>query len=97
MTATARRSFQMRGVDPGFDWSQSRDRSNVPWDQTVLLMTHVRGYNHAGIREFEKISAALTPASRPEKLLINPLLGVTSGKLLPIYTFITESHLIEKG
>ncbi len=84
-------------VDPGFDWSSPRDRSNVPWDQTVLYELHVRGYTmrHPGVREDQRG----TYAGLATREVINYIrsLGVTSVELLPIHTFITESHLIEKG
>jgi glycogen operon protein len=84
-------------VDPGFDWTGPRDRSTVPWDRTVIYELHVRGYTmrHPGVRQDQRGTYA--GLATPEVLNYIRSLGVTSVELMPIHTFVTESHLIEKG
>ena len=83
-------------VDPNFDWKQEQQRRPVPWDHTILYETHVRG--------FTKLHPAVSEAHRgtykgmAHKAVIDYIksLGVTSVELLPIHTFINDSHLLER-
>ena len=84
-------------VDPDFDWTDPRGHKFVPWDDTVIYEMHVRG--------FTKLHPALPEALRGtyEGLCTKEVtgyiksLGVTTVELLPVHTFIDDSHLLEKG
>lgn len=84
-------------VDQNFDWSGPRDRKAIPWDDTVIYEMHVRG--------FTKLHPAVPPAlqgtyeglATKDVLAYLQSLGVTSIELLPIHTFVNDSHLLEKG
>ena len=84
-------------VDQNFDWSGPRDRKAIPWDDTVIYEMHVRG--------FTKLHPAVPPAlqgtyeglATKEVLEYLQSLGVTSIELLPIHTFVNDSHLLDKG
>jgi isoamylase len=83
-------------VDPNFDWHGEPNRRPVPWDHTVLYETHVRGYTrrHPDVPEHQRgtFAGLGTPVIEYIKSL-----GVTSVELLPVHTFVSESHLIERG
>ena len=83
-------------VDPNFDWKGEAGRQNVPWDQTVVYEVHVKGFTqkHPGIPE----NLRGTYAGFSARPMVDYLtaLGVTSVELLPIHTFINDSHLLEK-
>jgi glycogen operon protein len=83
-------------VDPDFDWNGEAGRQNVPWDQTVVYEVHVKGFTqkHPGIPENLRGTYAGF-ASRPMVDYLTAL-GVTSIELLPVHTFINDSHLLEK-
>src|SRR5690242_182631 len=84
-------------VDPEFDWSGLRDRKRVPWADTILYELHVRGFtklNHLIPSEWRGTYSGL---ATKEVLNYIRSLGVTSVELMPIHTFISESHLLEKG
>jgi isoamylase len=84
-------------VDPNFDWRGQPRSRGIPWDDTIIYEMHVRG--------FTKLHPAVPPKQRGTfKGLSNPAvidyvksLGVTSVELLPIHTFINDSHLLERG
>lgn len=83
-------------IDPAFTWLRDR-RPNVPWDRTIIYETHVRGYTmrHPAVpRELRGTFGGLAV-----KDLIDYVkgLGVTSVELLPVQTFINDSHLIGKN
>jgi isoamylase len=83
-------------VDPGFDWKGERGRAHVPWDQTIIYETHVRGFTklHQGVPE----RLRGTYAGFGSKNVVDYIksLGVTSVELLPIHSFINDSQLLEK-
>ncbi len=76
---------------------RSRGRQAVPWDQTIVYEVHVKGFTkkHPGVPEtaarhlcrFRQPADGATTSRRS---------GVTSIELLPIHTFINDSHLLEK-
>lgn len=51
-------------VDPDFDWIAEADRQNVPWDETIIYETHVKGFTKS-IPTSRKTCAAPMPASAP--------------------------------
>ncbi len=84
-------------VDPRFDWTGPRDRKNIPWDDTILYELHVRGYTklHGGIPE--NLRGTYQGLASKEVLNYIRSLGVTAVELMPIHTFVDDSHLLEKG
>jgi isoamylase len=84
-------------VDPNFAWhGQPRVRS-VPWDNTIIYEAHVKGFTkrHPAVA----FSKRGTYAGMGTKAVVDYVksLGVTSIELLPIHTFIQDSHLLERG
>jgi glycogen operon protein len=84
-------------VDPDFDWKGQPRTGAVPWDRTVIYEAHVKG--------FTKLHPAVPPKRRgtyaglgtQQVIDYVKSLGVTSIELLPIHTFVNDSHLLEKG
>jgi glycogen operon protein len=84
-------------VDPDFDWQGQPRAGAVPWDQTIIYEAHVRG--------FTKLHPAVPPQQRgtfkgmgtKEVVAYVKSLGITTVELLPIHTFINDSHLLEQG
>ncbi len=83
-------------VDPGFDWKQTL-KPLVPWDRTIFYETHVRGFTQRHPKVPENIRGTFAGLAVPEVIAYIKSLGVTSVELLPIHTFINDSHLLEKG
>jgi isoamylase len=82
-------------VDPNFDWHGQPRSRGIPWDQTIVYEMHVKG--------FTQLHPAVVPAQRGSFAGLNcdviayiKSLGVTSVELLPIHTFINDSHLLER-
>ncbi|MBV8803477.1 MAG: glycogen debranching protein GlgX, partial [Sinobacteraceae bacterium] len=83
-------------VDPNFDW-QGQPRIRITsWDGTIIYETHVRGFTklHPGVPEHERGTYA---GFTKEVIAYIKSLGVTTVELLPVHTFISESHLLERG
>lgn len=92
-------------VDPGFDWSGApgRDRRGsltqlaVPFDNAILYELHVRGYTKKHSAVPERLRGTYAGLANKEVLSYIRSLGVTSIELLPIHSFIVDSHLLDKG
>ena len=84
-------------VDPGFDWTGPRDRTPVPWDDTILYELHVRGYTRRHPSVAPELRGTYKGLGTKDVLSYIKSLGVTSVELLPIHTFISEKHLLEQG
>jgi glycogen operon protein len=84
-------------VDPGFDWAGPRDRKSVPWDDTILYELHVRGFTKRHPVIPVELRGTYEGLGSKEVTTYIKSLGVTSVELLPIHTFISESHLLDRG
>jgi isoamylase len=85
-------------VDPNFDWTEeTRRRRTVAWDRTIFYEMHVRGFTmlHPAVAEHQRGTfAGLTTREIVDYI---KSLGVTSVQLMPVHTFVDDSHLLEKG
>jgi isoamylase len=84
-------------VDPNFDWSGQRGRRRIPLDITIIYEMHVRGYTRLHPAVPENLRGTYAGLATKEVIEYIKSLGVTTVELLPVHTFINDSHLIEKG
>jgi glycogen operon protein len=84
-------------VDPGFDWTGPRDSPRVRWDDTIIYELHVKGYTKLHPCVPEKHRGTYRGLASKDVVRYIRSLGVTSVELLPIHTFVNESHLLDKG
>ena len=83
-------------TDDAFDWSRDT-RPNVPWGETVIYETHVRGTSmlRQDIRQHERGSfAALSSPWFIEHL---QKLGITAVEFLPVHAFLNDRFLVGRG
>ncbi len=90
--------FMVKGrvIDPAFTWGEDR-APRVPWEQTVLYETHVKGFTKLHPAVPEELRGTFRGLSDPNVLRYIKNLGVTSVELLPIHMFADDSYLMEKG
>jgi isoamylase len=84
-------------VDPGFDWRGQPVHRQVPWDDTIVYEMHVKGFTKCHPAVPERLRGTYAGLATKEVIDYIKALGVTSIELLPIHTFINDSHLLEKG
>ena len=84
-------------VDPSFDWHGQPSRNAVPWDQTVVYEAHVKGFTRLHPAVPEKQRGTYVGLGTREVIAYVKSLGVTTVELLPIHTFINDSHLLERN
>jgi len=83
-------------IDPSFDW-EGDERLDLPWHETVIYETHVKGFTmrHPEVREdLRGTYAGLASEPAIEHLRS---LGVTALELLPVHHIVDESFLWERG
>jgi isoamylase len=83
-------------VDDQFDWGDDR-APNVPWSETIVYETHVKGISmrHPDVPE-DLRGTYLGLASEPVVEHLTSL-GVTAVELLPVHHFIDDKFLLDKG
>ena len=84
-----------RVIDPAFTWGRHH-RKQVPWEQTIIYETHVRGLSMRHPEVPEPVRGTFAGLMRPEVIQHIRSLGVTSVELLPIHAFIQDQHLLEQ-
>jgi glycogen operon protein len=86
-------------VDPEFDWhgQQRLHKLRVPFDDTILYELHVKGFTKLNAKVPENLRGTYAGLCTPAVLDYIRSLGVTTVELLPIHTFVNDSHLIDKG
>ena len=84
-------------VDPAFQWSEARSHRRIPWVDTILYEMHVRGFTKQHPKVAENLRGTFAGLGQKDVVDYIRSLGVTSVELLPIHTFINDSHLLEKG
>jgi glycogen operon protein len=84
-------------VDLSFDWQGKRGRPSVPWEHTIVYEAHVKGFTKLHPQVPEALRGTYAGLGTREVIDYVKSLGVTSIELLPIHTFVNDSHLVEKG
>jgi isoamylase len=84
-------------VDENYDWKGEPGRKTVPWDDTIIYETHVKGFTKLNPNIPENLRG--TYAGLAQKSVVDYIknLGVTSVELLPVHTFVNDSQLEDKG
>jgi isoamylase len=83
-------------VDGSFYWGDDRAPA-VPWHDTVIYETHVKGFTvtHPGIPE--QLRGTYAGIAHPSSIEHLQLMGVTAIELLPVHHFIHPQFLLDKG
>ena len=83
-------------VDDSFDWQGDRS-PRVPWHETVIYETHVRGLTMRHPEVPEELRGTYAGLATPAVLEYLKELGVTAVELLPVHAFVDDNYLLEKG
>jgi glycogen operon protein len=87
--------LKCRVVDTAFTWGGDQ-RPDVPWHESVLYETHLRGFTmlHPDVPERYRGTAA--GFSIPQVIDHLKALGVTAVEFLPVHAFVQDRHLVER-
>jgi glycogen operon protein len=83
-------------VNPFFDWENDQHLA-IPWTDTVIYETHVKGSTATHPDVPEEIRGTYSGLSHPAFIDHLKALGVTAVELLPVHQFVHDSHLVERG
>lgn len=83
-------------VDAAFDWD-SDERPQVPWPDTVIYETHVRGLTMLHPQVPEELRGTFSAVAHPAVIQHLKDLGITTVELLPVHHFTSELHLLRSG
>ena len=90
--------FMPRSVvhHPSFDWEGDK-LLRIPWHETVIYETHVKGFTirHPDIPE--NIRGTYAGLAHPAAVNHLKELGITAVELMPVHHFIHDKHLIDRG
>ena len=83
-------------VSSQYDWGEDR-RPNVPWADTVIYETHVRGMTKLMEEVPEAERGTFHALSHPKVIEHLKRLGVTAVELLPIHGYVQDEFLQKRG
>ena len=83
-------------TDPGFDWGDDRAPS-VPWNETIIYETHVRGFTVTHPQIPPEIRGTYAGLAHPAAIAHLTDLGVTAVELLPVHHIADEPALRHGG
>src|SRR5215469_5906437 len=83
-------------IEPAFTWGDDRP-PRIPWYETVVYETHVRGFTKRHPDVPEELRGTYAGLASPAAIQYLRDLGVTAVELLPIHYHIDEHFLVEKG
>jgi glycogen operon protein len=83
-------------IDDSFDWQGDR-APKVPYHQSIIYETHVKGFTRMHPDIPEEIQGSYAAMGHPVTIEYLKKLGVTAVELLPVHHFVADRHLVEKG
>ncbi len=83
-------------IDPAFTWGNHHN-PRVPWNQTVIYETNVRGISMMHPSVPEAVRGTFAGLMNSELVQHIRSLGISSVELLPVHAFVDEPHLQDKG
>ncbi|WP_019142985.1 glycogen debranching protein GlgX [Noviherbaspirillum massiliense] len=83
-------------VEDAFNWGDDR-RPRTPWEKTVIYEAHVRGISMLRDDLRPDMRGTFTALANPRFIEHLHKLGVTAIELMPVYAFMQENYLLQKG
>jgi glycogen operon protein len=81
---------------PFFDWSGDR-RLQLPWHETVIYETHVKGFTIQDPNIPEDIRGTYAGLAHPAAVEHLKNLNITAVELMPVHQLIHDKHLVDRG
>lgn len=83
-------------IDGSFDWEGDR-APRIPWHDTIIYETHVRGLTMRHPQVPEELRGTYAGLATDPVIGYLQSLGVTAVELLPVHAFVDDNYLLEKG
>jgi isoamylase len=89
--------YMVKGVVTSSLAPSSIAKPKVPWHQTTIYETHLRGFTRLHPEVVESQRGCFSALSDDKVIAYIKALGITTIELLPVHAFIDEQHLYNKG
>ncbi|MCU1659338.1 MAG: glycogen debranching enzyme GlgX, partial [Pseudonocardiales bacterium] len=83
-------------IHDAFPWGDDH-RPDVPWDDTVIYETHLRGFTMQHPDIPAELRGTYAGLAHPAAIDYLRTLGITAVELLPVHQFVTEPALQRRG
>lgn len=83
-------------VDSSFPWGNDQ-LPRIPWSETVIYELHVRGFTIKNPDVPTKQRGTYSALALPPIIDYFKKLGVTTIELMPVQSFMTDKHLVDRG
>jgi glycogen operon protein len=83
-------------VDASFDWGEDAP-PRVPWGETVIYETHVKGFSRLAPRVAPELRGTYLGLGHPASIDFLRALGVTAVELLPVHAWLDEVAVAARG
>ncbi len=83
-------------IDPVFDWEEDKS-PQIPMHQSIIYEMHMKGFSQLQSQLKPHLRGTYAGLAAPESIAYLKKLGVTTLELMPVYQFVHDSHLQEKG
>jgi isoamylase len=83
-------------IDGSFDWGADA-APRVPWHETVIYETHVKGFTVKRPGLPDELRGTFAGLAHPAAIEHLQQLGVTALELMPVHHFIHHQHLVQRG
>ncbi len=85
-------------VSDEFDWEEDKPLGlRIPWSQTVIYETHVKGFSIKREDIDERIRGKYLGLASKSAISYFKDLGITAVELMPVQQFVRDRFLVEKG
>ncbi len=83
-------------IDDSFPWEDDRP-PRVPWNETVIYETHVKGFSQRNPRVDPALRGTYAGLAAPASIAHLQALGVTSVELMPVHAAMDDLFLVKRG
>jgi isoamylase len=83
-------------INPFFEWDRD-EPLRVPWQETIVYETHVKGLTIKHPEIPEDVRGTYAGLAHPVMIGYLKKLGATAVELMPVHQFIHDKHLVERG
>jgi len=83
-------------IDPNFDW-QGDKPLKIPYHQTIIYETHVKGFTNLHPEIPEEIRGTYAAIAHPVTINYLKDLGITAIELMPVHQFVNDRILMDRG
>lgn len=83
-------------VDTSFPWENDQP-PRIPWSETIIYELHVKGFTMLNRQVSPEQRGTYAGLASPAVVEYLKKLGITTVELMPVHSFATEKHVLDRG